>query len=44
MREFGTLLGIAAIIFSIFFGSHLILQDELAKEKLKTECVCKENK
>lgn len=44
MTEFGTLLGIAAIILALFFGCHLISQDNLAEEKLKTECVCKENK
>lgn len=40
MREFGILLGIAAIILAASFGVHLSEQDNIAKEKLKTECVC----
>lgn len=42
MREFGILIGIATIILVLFFGGHLAAQDNLAKEKLKMECVCKE--
>lgn len=41
MRE---LLGIAAIILALFYGVHLMEQDDIAKEKLKMECVCKDNK
>lgn len=44
MSDFGVLLGIAAIILALSYGSHLMEQDNLAKEKLKTECVCVENK
>lgn len=42
MRDFGILIGIAAIILALFFGAHLMTQDEIAKEKLKKECVCNE--
>lgn len=42
MNEFGILFGIAIIILALFFGAHLEAQDNLAKEKLKMECVCKE--
>ena len=42
MNEFGILFGIAAIILALSFGDHLSEQDNLAKEKLKMECVCKE--
>lgn len=44
MKDFGILLGIALIILAFFFGTHLIAQDNLARAKLKTECICKDHK
>ena len=42
MKDFGILLGIAAIIMAIGFSIHLCEQDKNAMEKAKTVCVCKE--
>lgn len=42
MSEFGTLIGIAAIILACGFGLHLEQQDKIAMEKVKNVCVCKE--
>lgn len=42
MREFGILIGLAAMILAFGFSIHLGEQDKIAMEKAKTVCVCKE--
>lgn len=43
MREFGILIGIAAIIMACGYSIHLGELDKIATEKAKTACVCKED-
>lgn len=42
MKDFGILIGIAAIIMAIGFSIHLCELDKINMAKAKTSCVCKE--
>lgn len=44
MKDFGILIGIAAIIMAIGFCIHLCELDKIDMAKAKTVCVCKEQK